>query len=63
MQSIFSARKNDQKSYKSLKKKFKQKKNPATLFVQNFFLNIWFSRYLSFPDFTVPKNCSSQQNY
>ena len=28
--------------------------------VRNFFLNKWFSRYLSFGDFKVPKNCSSQ---
>ena len=28
--------------------------------VWNFFLNKWFSRYLSFGDFKVPKNYSSQ---
>ena len=28
--------------------------------VQKFFLNKWISRYLSFGDFIVPKNCSLQ---
>ena len=28
--------------------------------VQQLFLNKWLSRYLSFSDFKVPKNCSSQ---
>ena len=59
------------KTSKSLKKNFFEKKNlPAYLCgydlqnsVRNFFLNEWFSRYLSFSDFKVPKNCSSQENY
>ena len=50
--------------WKNIKKK---KNHPAYLCgydlqngVQNFFLNKWFLRYLSFGDFKVPKNCSSQ---
>ena len=57
-----------EKSSKSLKKLFFEKKNfPAYLCrydLQNserkFMLNKWVSRYLSFGDFNVPKNCSSQ---
>ena len=57
-----------QKNLQIFEKKFFKKKNlPACLsgydlqnHVQNFFLNKWFSRYLSFKDFKVPKNCSSQ---
>ena len=29
----------------------------------NFFLNNWVLRYLTFRDFTVPKNCCSAYNY
>ena len=52
-----------------LVKKYFRKKNSFTLFVQiydlqngvrNFFKNKWVSRYLSFGDFKVPKNSSSQ---
>ena len=39
------------------KKRFLKKKFPA------FFVNIRNLRYLTYGDFTVPKNCSSQQNY
>ena len=50
-------------------KKIFSKKNSFTLFVQiydlqngvrNIFKNKWVSRYLSFGDFKVPKNSSSQ---
>ena len=60
-----------EKSSKSLEKNFFEKKIlPAYLRgydlqngVRKFFLNKWFTRYLSFSDFKVPKNCSSQKNY
>ena len=50
----------------SLSKKLFCKKNPSSLFVQirptkrcvDFFKNKWVSRYLTFGDYSVPKNCS-----
>ena len=59
---------NREKSSKSLKKTFFEKKNSSSLFVRiwsskrcaGIFLSGWFSRYLSFGDFKVPKNCFSQ---
>ena len=54
------------KSPKSFKKQFFEKNFFQLICadmiqngVQNFFLNKWVSRYLSFGDFKVPKNCSS----
>ena len=55
------------KSSKFLKKKNFSEKNLSTLFVQivsskhcvEIFLHKWVSRYLTFGDFTVPKNFSS----
>ena len=61
-----------EKSSKSLTKRFFEKKQFFQLICADmifktvcgiFFLNKWVLRYLSFGDFKVSKNGSSQQNY